>query len=388
MEIKITQTFIIVCVFLILGYMAIILSVITEPSPTSLRATVESAYQSRIESMQNTLKETEQRLNNLLNEKSKDDKPEKTPKISAPIALVVNKSPERTANRPGVIVLGMHRSGTSVLGGLINKMGLKTGGPLIPAAEDNEKGFFERIDVVLQNDALLSSQELHYAYNTYKYNPKQGLKLSLEQADGKFFAEGRRGLKFLNAPESVPWMLKDPRLCITFRTWLPLLNAIPAILFTYRHPLDVGLSMNKRETEHFMVGKGVRMWYVYNKMAIRQSNDLCRVVTSHRKVMKQPQIELEKIFNGMVACGVDVPHKLEPSDISDFIDVKLQHGKTTLQDDSCSHDLSSILPPSTWPTSDPMHIKLYREAMRVYCGLEDGTAFHSSFPWDDSIIDN
>ena len=42
----------------------------------------------------------------------------------------------------------MHRSGTSVLGGLINKMGLKTGGPLIAPAEDNEKGFFERIDVV------------------------------------------------------------------------------------------------------------------------------------------------------------------------------------------------------------------------------------------------
>jgi hypothetical protein len=44
--------------------------------------------------------------------------------------------------------VGMHRSGTSVLGGLINKMGLKTGGPLIAPAEDNEKGFFERIDVV------------------------------------------------------------------------------------------------------------------------------------------------------------------------------------------------------------------------------------------------
>lgn len=42
----------------------------------------------------------------------------------------------------------MHRSGTSVLGGLVNKMGLKTGGPLIAPAEDNEKGFFERIDVV------------------------------------------------------------------------------------------------------------------------------------------------------------------------------------------------------------------------------------------------
>jgi len=33
------------------------------------------------------------------------------------------------SNRPGVIILGMHRSGTSIIGGLMNKMGLKTGGP-------------------------------------------------------------------------------------------------------------------------------------------------------------------------------------------------------------------------------------------------------------------
>ena len=67
-------------------------------------------------------------------------------------------------------VLGMHRSGTSVLGGLINKMGLKTGGPLIAAAEDNEKGFFERIDVVLQNDYIMKNQGVHYSFNTYKFD--------------------------------------------------------------------------------------------------------------------------------------------------------------------------------------------------------------------------
>jgi hypothetical protein len=42
---------------------------------------------------------------------------------------------QNVALRPGVIVLGMHRSGTSILGGLLNKLGLKTGGPLIGPAE-------------------------------------------------------------------------------------------------------------------------------------------------------------------------------------------------------------------------------------------------------------
>lgn len=57
--------------------------------------------------------------------------------------------------RTGFIVLGMHRSGTSMLAGLM-KMGLgyETGKPLIGGAFDNEKGFFELIAAVYQNDEV------------------------------------------------------------------------------------------------------------------------------------------------------------------------------------------------------------------------------------------
>ena len=55
-----------------------------------------------------------------------------------------NAEPPAGAN--GVIVLGMHRSGTSMLSGLmVTGSGYKTGGPLIGSAFDNEKGFFERL---------------------------------------------------------------------------------------------------------------------------------------------------------------------------------------------------------------------------------------------------
>lgn len=141
------------------------------------------------------------------------------------------------ASRPGVIILGMHRSGTSVIGGLMHQMGLQVGGPLIGPAADNAKGFFERVDVVLQNDYLMRKQQVHYALNTQSYDGALGLKHALEGLDTQWFAEGRRGLAFLNDAKSSPWMLKDPRLCITLRTWLGLLKGSPAVLFAYRHPL-------------------------------------------------------------------------------------------------------------------------------------------------------
>jgi hypothetical protein len=302
--------------------------------------------------------------------------------------------------RPGVIVLGMHRSGTSIVGGLMSKMGLQTGHPLIPPNFDNEKGFFERIDVVLQNDNLMQKQSVHYAYNTHTFDTKLGLKHILENEREHFFSEGRRGLAFLNSPSSYPWMLKDPRLCITLRTWLPLLNFIPSTLFTYRNPFDVALSMHTRETEHFPIQRGLKLWYIYNKRAIVQSNDLCRVVTSHRKVMTQPTVEMKRIYDGLIGCGVPVPHMVSEADINSFIDTSLQHGKTSIIDQYCSQmnslsaspdeiSLSSIHPPpDKWDTSDPGHLYLYRSAVKAYCDMESGVAFSHDYVWDETIEDS
>jgi hypothetical protein len=225
-------------------------------------------------------------------------------------------------------------------------MGLRTGGPLIPAAEDNEKGFFERVDVVIQNDMLLARQGINYALFTNRYNALEGLKVVMANKEsGKFFAEGRRGLAFLNNKMNYPWMLKDPRLCITLRTWLPLLNFVPAILFIYRHPFDVSLSMNKRATEHFRIERSMKLWYTYNKRAIQQSDDLCLVVGSHKKIMKSPHSEFARLYHELNACGVDVPRQLTSKDIESFIDIRLQHGRNGLADVSCGTNFQNLQVP-------------------------------------------
>lgn len=338
----------------------------------------------QVEILKKSLVATEQELRISRQKKPKLLESEKNTNLQ--IVNVPQVAIGRQSVRHGVIILGMHRSGTSLVGGLINKMGLKTGGPLIEAAEDNAKGFFERIDVVLQNDYLMKRQGVHYAFQTYKYDTLIGLKDILND-DGSFFKEGKRGLKFLNDPKNYPWMLKDPRLCITFRTWLPLLNFIPAILFTYRHPLDVALSLHKREFERFEIPRGLRIWYVYNRRAVQQSEDLCRVVTSHHLVMVQPQVEFDRIYDELRYCGVDVPHKLTLSDVASFIDIKLQHGQSTLKDTVCEQDTSNINPPDSWKPSNDNQLKLYREVMRVYCALENRSAFRKGFAWDESIQD-
>jgi hypothetical protein len=114
----------------------------------------------------------------------------------------------------GFVVLGMHRSGTSMLAGLlVTGMGYKTGGPLIGSAFDNEKGFFELLGIVLQNDELMKAQRTDWDSNVLAYNGERGLE---DRKSGKVkFHKGDRALKFLNNPDNGPWLQKDPRMCIT-----------------------------------------------------------------------------------------------------------------------------------------------------------------------------
>ena len=185
-------------------------------------------------------------------------------------------------------------------------------------------------------------------------------------------------------------MLKDPRLCITLRTWLPLLNFVPAILFTYRNPMDVAMSMHKRGDVP-AIGRGLKLWYIYNKRSIQQSTDLCRVRTSHRLLMKQPEVEMKRVYEGLLACGVPVPHEVSSADVKSFIDTSLQHGRTSVIDDICNDpnsDFSTIIPPpASWVTTDPAHLRLYRSSVKAYCDMENGAAFEAEYQWDETVKD-
>lgn len=58
-----------------------------------------------------------------------------------------------------VLVLGMHRSGTSVTTGILNKMGLPLGSNLMPPSKDNPKGYYENMDFYHFNEMILREND-------------------------------------------------------------------------------------------------------------------------------------------------------------------------------------------------------------------------------------
>lgn len=63
------------------------------------------------------------------------------------------------ATSPLVLVMGMHRSGTSLLGGVLQRLGLSLPGEVIAADQHNPAGYFEWDQVVEIQENLLIDLE-------------------------------------------------------------------------------------------------------------------------------------------------------------------------------------------------------------------------------------
>src|SRR5579862_2834876 len=73
------------------------------------------------------------------------------------------------AGSTAIVVLGMHRSGTSALAGMLHGLGVALGPRLMAATADNPRGYWEHIDVVAVHHQLLAA--LGGAWNDFRPLP-------------------------------------------------------------------------------------------------------------------------------------------------------------------------------------------------------------------------
>jgi len=130
-----------------------------------------------------------------------------------------------------IIVLGMHRSGTSVVGQLLEAMGFYFAPKSLamPPQADNPKGFWERLDVVNLNDKALAAGRSRW--------DAPGAWLP-DRVSAKFLEEFDLQASSIIQDFEVrqPWFVKDPRMCITLPLWKKhFSNAVYVIV--HRHPL-------------------------------------------------------------------------------------------------------------------------------------------------------
>jgi len=299
---------------------------------------------------------------------------------------------------PGIIILGMHRSSTSMLSGLLVKgFGYELGGPALPAADDNPKGFFERNDVVDMNNAFLNMQEM--TWDNHELVVRYNASLTEAHLRTGFVPNSTLDdlLQFYNGKHDIPYLHKDPRMCLTLPVWLEHLSHRPAILFTYRHPLAVVMSLQKRD--NFPLIKGLTLWIIYNVLAIQYSKGYCRVVTSSDAIVYDTLHEMIRISQELTdRCHVITAPNItfSSSVVNEFVDHSLQHN-TNRSYVAVEHSNTTILQDfgngcvAHLFTSDHIeesvaHMKerqLYLMAMKLFCDFESGTAFRTNYKLPD-----
>jgi len=227
-----------------------------------------------------------------------------------------------------LIVMGMHRAGTSVLARLLNMMGAYYGpeGIHFGASAENAKGFWERKDILKLHQDIFSSQNIDWDKPT-------ALDIESLLNDDKHSLAIKNLLLELEAHR--PWMLKDPRMCLLFPLWKPLLE-MPVCIHINRPPIQVAQSLQQRSGMPLHVG--VALWEYYNLKAFSASADVPRVLIQHQELMTQPTQVIIKLHQQLSELNVQGLRLPSAQEIEAFIDTSLfrQKGSAALQQAYCN----------------------------------------------------
>lgn len=153
-----------------------------------------------------------------------------------------------------IAILGMHRSGTSLLAGTLQECGLDLG-EVNTSAPANAKGNQESWLLTALHEDLLRE-----AGGGWDRPPEGPVTWGpLHRAARDLFI----GL-FRNRPV---WGLKDPRLLFCLEGWLESLPHME-LVGVFRHPLEVVRSLVQRTPARFTPDKALGLWAAYNRQLL------------------------------------------------------------------------------------------------------------------------
>ena len=156
-----------------------------------------------------------------------------------------------------IVVLGMHRSATSLVARTLNTE-VHMGRDLLVGLKDNPLGHYENVRIVRLNDKIL-----HESGGSWRNPPPMDKIIEI----GKKYEEDIKSIiaNEISIAESKglkSWGFKDPRTALTIEVWLKYIPN-PQFVVCYRDPKEVAISLNKRN--HFTFDEGLNLAVEYNK---------------------------------------------------------------------------------------------------------------------------
>lgn len=192
----------------------------------------------------------------------------------------MSKKKTTSKSRHAVVVLGMHRSGTSALAGVLARLGCDLPTAIMPPNAVNPKGVYESLKICKMNDAILASGGSSWD-DWQAFNPGWVKSPRMEE-----FLE--RGAEVLSEDygKSRLFVLKDPRICRLMPFWTQLFQerkTQPVYVLTHRNPLEVARSLEK--SEGWPLAMGLLLWLRHVLEAEAGSRGARRCCTSYDRLL-------------------------------------------------------------------------------------------------------
>jgi hypothetical protein len=228
--------------------------------------------------------------------------------------------------RKAILVLGMHRSGTSALGGVVNALGAAGPQNLMPANHANPKGYWESVPLNLANDELLASADSSW-HDWRQLNAQWMHSHAVERHHHK--------IKAIIASEfgDEPLIfVKDPRICrfVAFMSSiLSELHVDTVAFLPVRNPLEVAYSLKRRDD--LSLPKSFLLWLRHVLEAEYHSRHMPRYFLRYERFLIDWRNHMDRAAE---KTGIAWPAHSDRSDvwIEQFLTTDLRHERCSGED--------------------------------------------------------
>jgi glycosyltransferase involved in cell wall biosynthesis len=217
-----------------------------------------------------------------------------------------------------IVVLGMHRSGTSAITRGLEVLGVELGDNLMsPMANNNSKGFFEDLDVVDLNTSLLNHLGLDWHYAS----PVTDSQVDDLIASGYLLKAADLMRRKIACKR--PYGIKDPRLAKLIPFWKKVFKHCEinvGYIIVVRNPISVTKSLNKRDG--LTSEKGYMLWLDHVLTPLLNTENTNRIAVDFDLFIENPAKQLGRISK---TFDLSVNSEAMSEYVRKFLDQELRH---------------------------------------------------------------
>jgi hypothetical protein len=238
--------------------------------------------------------------------------------------------------RQAILVLGMHRSGTSALGGVLNTMGAAGPKTLMPPNDYNPRGFFESSPLASAHDELLAA--VGSCWHDWRQLDPQWMHSGAAERH-------RQKIKAVLIDEfgdEALIFIKDPRICrfVPFMSSiLAEMNISPVAFVPVRNPLEVAYSLKRRDD--IALPTSLLLWLRHVLDAEYHSRHMPRYFLPHEGFLTDWRYHMDRAAE---TTGVIWPARSDHSDVTidQFLTMDLYHERSTLEEMHLHPNITSL----------------------------------------------